>query len=293
MAKRTTFEDPVFTIKHQRGLADRHRLPLGHVLSVLSEVRQMFTAAGKELQRFHGHKNPDGDFGLELIAGKSGMVFRKGSMTTNMAITIDKANGIRAAHLVLDTVEGLSKGKLIPGPRNGTATQVVRRLNNIAKIHKTDKIVTQFSLKTPNNSYVKKAVFDESAVAYANTITEEEFIEESITVFGKLIELQDRDFEDEGGKGIFGELRHDTGEAWRIQFPESFDKSSISGAFGQQVALTGTVSYYRVARPKLVAEHLDIDPDRDYEVEFDELFGCDRELYGSADLETLLQEIRG
>ena len=46
MAKATRPSDPIFSVKLKHGLADRHRLPLEHVLTVLSEVRQMFIDAG-------------------------------------------------------------------------------------------------------------------------------------------------------------------------------------------------------------------------------------------------------
>ena len=67
-------DSPVFTIKLQKGLAERQRLPLADVISVLEEVRQMIADVGREIQRDLGIEKPTGDFGLELLAGAQGIV---------------------------------------------------------------------------------------------------------------------------------------------------------------------------------------------------------------------------
>jgi len=85
--------DPVFTVKLEKGLADRKRLPLSHVISVLDELRQLITEIGKDLQRRKGIANPTGDFGLELLAGENGMAFRGGSVEANIVISERPATG--------------------------------------------------------------------------------------------------------------------------------------------------------------------------------------------------------
>lgn len=294
MAETKRSEDPVFVVSLRHGLADRRRLPLQHVLSVLDEVRRMLADAGKAVQSAQGRRNPDGDFGLELLAGDDGTAFRAGSLEAKIAITADKANALMAAEMVLDTVNGLADGRPLDPPVNGAQTHIIRRLNKIAGIQKIDKIDTVFFLRKPGESEIKSAVFDERAVSCAGSLTGEEFTEESVTVFGMLYRLEDRDFENEGGKDIFGELRHDGGERWRVQF-QDFDRAAVAQAFGRQVALTGTVTHYRAASPKLLVSRggIEIDADRDYEAAFSELFGCDKSLYGDADLESLLEEVRG
>ena len=142
MAKRIQSpEDPVFVVNLTRGLADRHRLPLEHVISVLSEVRQMLTDTGREVQRAHGYQNPDGDFGLELLASEGGLAFHQGSLEARIAITADKTNAMMAADLVLNTVDGLANRKLSQPQTNSAEARIIRRLNRIAKIHKTDKLI--------------------------------------------------------------------------------------------------------------------------------------------------------
>ena len=191
-------------------------------------------------------------------------------------------------------MDGLANKSLAQPESNSTEARIVRRLNKVARIHKADKIDTCFSLQRPDQAQTQNAVFSEPAISHANTLTEEEFIEESITVFGKLFKLEDPDVEDEGGKDVRGELRHDTGDLWRVQFHDA-DRADVTNAFGKQVALTGTVTYYRVASPKILIDRdgIEIDAGRDYDTAFDELFGCDKDLYGGSDLETILEEIRG
>ena len=90
-------EDPVFVVNLSQGLANRRRLPLEHVLSILSEVRQMIAETGREVQHAHGHQNPDGDFGLELLAGEGGTAFHGGSVEARIAMTTDRENALLAA----------------------------------------------------------------------------------------------------------------------------------------------------------------------------------------------------
>ena len=294
MTEQKRSEAPVFTVSLRHGLADRRRLPLHHVLSVLDEVRLMLADAGRAVQNAQGRRDADGDFGLELLAGEGGAAFRAGSLETRIALTTDKANAALAADMVLDTVNGLADGRPPEPPVNGAQAQIIRRLNRIAGIQKTDKIDTVFSLQKPGEAKSRKAVFNECAISCAGVLTGEEFTEESVTAFGMLCKLEDRDFENEGGKDIFGELRHDTGERWRVQFQDS-DRAAAAQAFGRQVALTGAVTHYRTASPRLLVDvgGIEIDADRDCEAAFSELFGCDKALYGDTDLESLLAEIRG
>src|SRR5688572_28978798 len=98
---KTTY--PVFTIRFTDGLATRNRLPLDHVIRVLTEIKGMIESVGKQIQRERGVESPSGDFGLELIGG-----FQKGSVKAALAITRDVEAGSLAAGQVLDTVTRLS-----------------------------------------------------------------------------------------------------------------------------------------------------------------------------------------
>jgi hypothetical protein len=146
-------------------------------------------------------------------------------------------------------------------------------------------------LQRPGKHKPTEATFGAAAAATAWSLQAPVFEMEGTTIFGKLYELKDTDPEDEGTRGFWGELRRETGETWRIQFAaESAEK--VTGLFRKQVAVTGTAKYYRIAAPKLVASDIAPDQERDYEKVFDELYGCDRKVYGD-DFQKALKEMRG
>src|SRR6185436_13497188 len=92
----------------QNGLADRNRLPVGQVISVLSETRQMIEDVGREIQKERGVDGPI-DFGLELLAESTGVVFKKGSLLARIAITNNIEIGLIATQRLLDTVYSLNQ----------------------------------------------------------------------------------------------------------------------------------------------------------------------------------------
>jgi hypothetical protein len=57
-------DEPILIVKLQRGLAERQRLPLDHVLRVLEEVRQMVADAGRDIHRNMGLEHQTVEFGL-------------------------------------------------------------------------------------------------------------------------------------------------------------------------------------------------------------------------------------
>jgi hypothetical protein len=106
-----TISSPTFIVKLEKGLADRQRLPLDHVLRVLEEVRQMIIDAGREIQSDIGMEKPSAEFGLELVADPQGILFKAGSVQAEIAITSNAHIGVLAAKRVVDTVGSLSKKK--------------------------------------------------------------------------------------------------------------------------------------------------------------------------------------
>ncbi len=287
--KRITSDSPVFTVQLQKGLADRQRLPLADVIIVLEEVRQMIADIGREIQRDLGIEKPTGDFGLELLTGKEGIIVSPGSVQAHIAITSNIDTGILAAQRVVSTVNSLSKKQ--PIVAGDAERNVVRRLNRINKIRERDKTELRLVLQRPGKHKAVEATFDATAAAMAWSLQAPVFQMEGTTVYGKLFELKDTDPEDEGVRGFWGELRRENGENWRIQFAaESAEKAAA--LFRKQVAVTGTAKYYRIAAPKLVASDIAPDQERDYEKAFDELYACDRKIYGD-DFDKALKEMRG
>jgi hypothetical protein len=287
--KTQAIDSPVFTVQLQKGLADRKRLPLGDVITVLEEVRQMVADIGREIQRDLGIEKPTGDFGLELLAGRDGILFAPGSVQAHIAITSNIDTGVLAAQRVVSTINSLSNKETTIA--TDAERNVVRRLNRINKIRERDKTELHLVLQRPGKHKPTEATFGAAAAATAWSLQAPVFEMEGTTIFGKLYELKDTDPEDEGTRGFWGELRRETGETWRIQFAaESAEK--VTGLFRKQVAVTGTAKYYRIAAPKLVASDIAPDQERDYEKVFDELYGCDRKVYGD-DFQKALKEMRG
>ena len=87
---------PVFTVKLIEGLADRNRLPLDHVIRVLTEIKSLVEEVGKRLQRERGEEKASGNFGLELDAG-----IKAGSVQADILITRDVNTGVDAATHVI------------------------------------------------------------------------------------------------------------------------------------------------------------------------------------------------
>src|ERR1039457_1367495 len=137
MSKKITNEDPVLIVKLQKGLADRQRLPLDHVIRVLEEVRQMVIDAGRELQQDMGLDKPKGDFGLEILAGAGGVVFRKGSVQARIGGRTTVQTGVMAACKIVNAINSLGKKKFAVAYE--ADRQIIRRLSGIASIHETDK----------------------------------------------------------------------------------------------------------------------------------------------------------
>jgi len=276
----------ILVVKFDRGLARRNRLPLDHVLNALREVRIMIEEAGRALQREKGIEKPTGDFGLELVGG-----FRKGSFQANIALTRDIRTARATAEEIIQTVDWLAtmdgRADEVKQP-NEIASKIVGRLNRIADIQKTDK--TEMRLELKNGRKRVGATFGEAAIASTEVLRAPQFEMEGITLYGKLYELRDNSPGEEEGEHFWGELRRDNGEVWRVRF-RTGDIERVVALFRKQVAVTGIATYYPVQAPKLIAEQIVQDADRDYEAAFDELYGCNKELYG-ASLDSLLEEIR-
>src|SRR5260370_35674805 len=99
----------IFTLVFSKGLADRNRLPIEQVIKTLQEFQEMVREVGKQVQRRNGVQSPDGDFGIELVASTTGIVFHKGSLKANGAATRDIVNGQETLHLILHNVRSYAK----------------------------------------------------------------------------------------------------------------------------------------------------------------------------------------
>lgn len=282
-------DSPVFTIKLQKGLADLHRLPFSDVITVLEEVRQMIADMGRDIEHDLGIENPIGEFGLQLLAGPQGVMFKRGSIEAQVAITSNVETGTLAAKRVVEVINSLSNKKAVLA--SDAERSVVRRLNRINKISERDKTELHLVLTKPGEKKPLEATFNAAAAATAWSLQAPVFEMEGTTIYGKLFELRDSDFEDDNEKGFWGELCRENGEKWRIHF-KTDSTQKATALFRKQVAVTGTAKYYRIRAPKLIAADITADEERDYEKAFEELFGRDRDIYGD-DFQKALKEMRG
>jgi hypothetical protein len=178
----------------------------------------------------------------------------------------------------------------VPDPNAPLDKDVMRRVSRVARIQRTDRLELEVSVHRPGFAAPMTATFGAAGLASVKALQSPTFEVEGTTIYGKLVELIDRDQADEDGRWFWGELRRESGESWRVQFrPADIDK--VTPLFRKQVAVAGKAVYYRVANPKIVADSIAPDADRDYEVAFDELYGCYRDAFGT-DTKSLLKRLR-
>ena len=283
-------DDLIITVKLQRGLADRHRLPLADVLSVLEELRQMIAEAGRRIQRERGVPNPSGDFGIEVIATEGASIFRRGSVEMPLVMTMNVATGLLATQEVIQTLSALEADQGVPEPNRELDRALLRRISRVARVQRRDRMELEIQVNRPGFSVPMKATFGSAGMESLRALQTPTFQVEGVSLYGKLVQLIDYDFEDEEEKGFWGELILSDLERWRVKFKPS-DSAAATVLFRKQVCVTGRAIHYRVAAPVIVVESIVADAERDYEAAFDELFGSYKNVF-KADLGTLLKQVR-
>lgn len=287
---RRTIDSPEFTITLSKGLANRHRLPWDHVMKVLREFKAMLEDVGRTIQRENGVQNPTGDFGIELLATAKGNVFRRGSIDTTAALTMDVANGLLAVNAIINTANAVEKKKEIVLGDDKTI-RIVRGLTKISEVQRQDR--TDFAVKIVGPNTPKKAAkITESGVQKLQAADAEVLHVDGLTVYGKLLELRDRSQTDDMGDYIWGELRSDGGDVWRVQFKRK-DAADVIPLFTKQVMVYGNAMYFKTRSPRLDANSFKEDARRNYLAAFDEMEGADKEVYGNENLGDLIVESRG
>lgn len=282
-------DDPIITVRLKKGLAERNRLPLGDVLSVLEELRQMFAVVGRRLQRERGVPNPTGNFGLEVIAENGASIFRKGSVEMPLAMTENVATGILAAEEVLNTLGALQLDEGVPEPSRAFDQEILRRISRIAKVQHRDRTELEVRLQRPGHAEPMTVTFGSPGMDSLRALQVPTFQVEGVSLYGKLVQLIDYDPADEQEKGFWGELILGDLERWRVQFKSS-DGAIAIPLFRRQVHVIGRAVYYRVASPKIIVDSITPDPERDYEGAFDEIFGSYKKAF-NADTATLMKRV--
>jgi len=281
--------ETIITVVLDRGMARRNRLPLRHVLDILRELQEAIRTAGIQVQREKGVRDPNGEFGIELLADSKGFIFQKGSVRSRAAITIDVENGAEAFRRVMKTADILESSR--PLRITGGNDAIVRHFSAIGGIQKNDQTELKLSLSTPRKK-AQVATFGDAGIQHVEKFQVSESSIEGLTVYGRLRELRDQSTSERGGKFVWGELVSDTGEKWRVRFNSS-DLEEVLHLFRKRVVVTGLAEYYAAYPPRLIAETFHIDQQRDYEAAFDSLYGMDADIYGNENFESLVREMKG
>ena len=282
--------ETLFEVVLSEGMANRNRLPLGHVITILQRVQDAIRDVGKIIQREQGREVVDGDFGIELLATEQGFTFRKGSVRSVAAVTRDVANGKEAIRQVMRTVDHLQRKR--PSSIGIEGQVVIPKLAQIAEIQKKDQTHLRMALAVPRAKKPQLALFSEPGIRTLEAISIEQTREFGLSLYGRLRELHDRSIGDKPSKYFWGELLRDNGEVWRARF-DSTQETEVLALFRKHVVLEGDVTYFQGSSPRIDVQKAAADESRDYEAAFDELYGCDADIYGKEDFGALIAEMRG
>jgi hypothetical protein len=286
MAKKT--DSAIFSIVFKNGKANQNRLPLSHVIATLQELDFMVREVGRKIQRDNGVESPDGDFGIELLAGSTGIAFRKGSVKAQAAITRDVRNGIRTLSSVIGTTSQVEKKSVSSVSEYGEP--VYRRLSRISPMQEQDG--TELGLQLVRKGHATEtAKFSERGIEVLKELEASEFAVEAVTLYGKLRKLTDMS-RVEGQDDIWGELIEDNGERWRVKFhPSDYDKARKN--FTKQVIVLGDARYFKTKFPRVDVKEIREEEKRDYVAAFDRFSEEYRGIFGNRDTKKILSEIRG
>jgi hypothetical protein len=289
MPKKSKTPEPlVFHIEFQKGKAVRNRLPLAHVIATLQEIDLMVREVGKRIQRDHGIENPDGDFGIDLLAGSTGLAFAKGSVKAAAAATKDMDNAARALKHVIGMTAIVEKKQVASIDEYGAP--VVRRLTRIGDIQEQDQ--TELKLRLAKEGKVTDtANFSETGIKALRSLSASDLAIQSVTIYGKLKKLADFSREDDKCI-IWGELEDDSGEVWRLHFRET-DLKRAQGLFTKQVVIHGDANYFKTKTPRLDVSRIDPDEERHYVRGFTRFRKNYKDTFGNRDPQEILKDIRG
>jgi hypothetical protein len=284
MPKKT---ETTFSVVFKKGMAVKNRLPLNHVISTLRELDYMIREVGRKVQQENGRLEPDGDFGIELLAGATGLAFHKGSVKTTAAMTKDVRNGFETLTRIVQTTDIIEKKRSVSVDEFGAA--VVRGLATISTYQ--EKNQTQLQLQIRQGRVTEQAVFSQKGVNAIKQLGTAEFAVESVTLYGKLRKLTDQSrVEDQDD--IWGELLEDNGDKWRIKFhPTDFDKARK--LFTKQVVVFGDASYFKTKFPRIDVKEITEEKKRDYVAAFDRFSHEYERILGDRDPQKILTDIRG
>lgn len=283
-----TAKNPVFSIVFSKGTADQHRLPLAHVLESLTEIAKMIREVGIQVQRANGAENPDGDFGIELLAGERGGAFYASSVMAQAAVTRDVKNGLETLgkiFAVTDTVEKRAVRAI-----DNFGEPILRRLALVGKIQEKDKTELKMQLVSSRRK-PQETRFSAKGIETLRAMSAAELAIESVSLYGKLKRLSDYS-EDDEGQFFWGQLREDSGKIWRIRF-RSRDLSKAQKLFTRQVMISGDASYFKTRSPRVDAADIREEKPRDYLAAMERFQKTYGPVFKKANSQEIMNDLRG
>jgi hypothetical protein len=279
-----------FSVVFKKGLANRNRLPLDHVITTLQQIQHMIREVGRKIQRDAGEE-PTGDFGIELLAGGTGLAFQKGSLQTDAVVTKNFEMAIPTLNTIIHTTDLLQrKREKDTLAISDYGEEVLRRLPKIAAIQAEDKTELHLTLKQ-GRKVVTRSHLGERGRKTLESLEDSEFTIEAVTLYGKLRELRDISRSEEQSGHFWGELLEDNGHYWRVRFSDS-DQKRVLELFRKQVWIAGDATYYKTRAPRLEARDIREEAMPDYLAAFDRFSEAYSDLFADADVEEVLADIR-
>ena len=250
----------------------------------------MVREVGRRIQAQNGVEAPDGDFGLQLVGGRTGLVFRKGSLKTGAVATRDVANAKRTFRVITGNVDQYNKKPVQPTSIEDAI--VARRLIRIGRIQSAAH--TQISIVTGGNEMkTARTTLGEKTWANLKAAAPRNMRIEGLTLYGRLRQLNDRSKKDDASEGHFwGELVGEGHELWRLKFPAE-QLGTVLPLFRKQVEVQGDATYFGFGSPRLIVKNIQKDPERDYLSALDQMRGGALKVFSEYTTEELLAEVHG
>lgn len=279
-----------FSIALKKGIATRNRIPLDHMIATLRGIQNMIREVGRKIQRDAGEE-PTGDFGIDLVAGKTGVIFRKGSLYTATEPTKNIERAIQTLQTIVNTTDVLQK-KTAKQPLavSDYGEEVLRRLPKIAEIQEQDKTELHLTV-TEGRRILSSSTFGARGLATLKSLESAEFKVEAVTLYGKLRELRDMSTSERGSSHFWGELLEDNGHYWRILFRNS-DQEKVKSLFREQVWIAGDATYYKTQAPRLEAKDINGEPLPDYLTAFDQFSAAFADIFADAEPDEIIADVK-
>lgn len=283
--------DVLFSIAFKEGLAERNRLPIEHVINTLRHINLMVREVGRLIERDAGVEEPQGDFGIELLAGSSGVAFRKGSLATAAVVTRNLPHAILAITTLIKTADALQgSGSGQPLIVSEYGEEILRRLPKVSEIQEQDETELHMALSQGSEVLIQ-AKLGQAGRAALKALEASEFGVEAVTLYGKLRQLRDFSRGEERIGHFWGELLEDNGRTWRVRF-EDRHQPKVLGLFRKQVRVLGDATYFKTKTPRVDAKEIHEEPMPDYLAALTHFSEGYRDIFPGRKAEDILKSIR-